>query len=72
MEAPRYRRWFGFSYLPLNRSGFLMIVAFLAVEVAIMLMGELADPIRFTFELVTLISFAVFFWFWSFVHTRTE
>jgi hypothetical protein len=71
-DAPWFRRWFGFSFMPIKWQGWAATVAFLLVEAPLMLLSLQVDDGSLAWWLLAASAFALFLGFWAFVLSKTE
>ena len=71
-DEPWFRRWFGFSFKPINWRGWAATVAFLLIEAPIMLLSFQVKAESLAWWLLAVTGFAVFLGFWAFVLSKTE
>lgn len=71
-DAPWFRRWFGFSFLPINWQGWAAIGAFALVEIPLMWLSLQVEAESLEWWLLAFGAFGLFLGFWAFVLWKTE
>lgn len=72
MDRPRFRRWLGYNYLPLNLSAWLTIAALLLAEAPLMALSFRVDPESLEWWLLAILSFGVFMSGLAFIHWHAD
>lgn len=71
-DAPWFRRWVGFSYLPINWKGYAAIAVWLAVEAPLIILGDRAAAYSPLWWLSAAGAFLAFLLFWAFVEWKID
>jgi hypothetical protein len=71
-HEPWFRRWFGFSFRPINWQGWAATAAFLLVEAPILLVSLRVEAESFAWWLLAVTGFVIFLGFWAFALSKTE
>jgi hypothetical protein len=71
-NEPWFRRWFGFSFKPIAWQGWATVIAFLLIELAIMLVADQVEDGSRAWWLLAATGLALFFVFWAFALSKTE
>ena len=72
MDKPRFRRWLGYNYLPLNLSAWATITALLLVEAPLMMLSFHATPETLEWWALATFSFSIFIAGLAFIHWHSE
>ena len=70
--APWFRRWFGFSFMPIKWQGWAATVIFALVEILLMLLSFQAEDGSLAWWISAVTGFVLFLGFWALVISRTE
>lgn len=71
MDDPWFRRWFGFSYLPIKWQGWATIAVCLAIELPLMIVSLNLEPETIWWWCEAVLAFGIFLAFWAFIHLKT-
>jgi hypothetical protein len=69
-SSPWFRRWMGFSFIPISWKGWATIGVFLLLEASIGFIQ--ASPGSLPWWLLAALGFAIFLAFWAFCVRKTE
>ncbi|MCC4231439.1 hypothetical protein LL253_01895 [Sphingobium soli] len=72
MNKPRFRRWLGYNYLPLNLTAWLTIAALLLIEAPLMALSFHVVPETLEWWGLAILSFGLFLSGWAFIHWHSE
>jgi hypothetical protein len=72
MDKPRFRRWFGYNYLPLNLSAWLSIGFLIAMEIPLIDAWLRAQVETVWWWLLTVIAFGIFLAWWTLAHWHSD
>jgi hypothetical protein len=72
MDKPRFRRWLGYNYLPLNPSAWLTIAALFLVEAPLLMLSFRMPPETLECWGLAILSFSIFLSGWAFIHWHSE
>lgn len=67
-----FRRWFGFSFRPINWQGWALTVAFVLIEAPLMMLSFQVEGGSLAWWLLAASAFALFLGFFAFVLWKTE
>lgn len=71
-DAPWFRRWVGFSYLPINWKGYAAIAVWLAVEAPFILLSDRVPADSSLWWLSAAGGFGAFLLFWALVEWKVD
>ncbi|CAN5188365.1 hypothetical protein BH11PSE5_BH11PSE5_00780 [soil metagenome] len=72
MDRPRFRRWLGYNYLPLNGAAWLAIAAVLLVEMPIMVLFTWVEAETPLWWLLAITGFGIIMTYWAFAHWHSD
>lgn len=71
-DTPWFRRWSGFSFVPISWQGWIATIAFLLVEAPLMWLSLQVEAESFEWWVVAASAFALFLGYWAFVLWKSE
>ncbi len=72
MDKPRFRRWLGYNYLPLNLTAWLTIAVLLLIEAPLMALSFHVVPETLEWWGIAILSFCIFLSGLAFIHWHSE
>lgn len=71
-DAPWFRRWFGFSLIPIKWQGWAVTAVFVLVEATLMMLSFRVQDGSLARWLVAASAIALFLGFWAFALSKSE
>lgn len=70
-DTPWFRRWLGFSFVPIRWKGWAATAAFAFVEVVVGMLSLQIEPVSLAWWLLAAVGVAIFLAFYAFVISRS-